>query len=371
MTRKKSVPCSLFPVPSIKRIVVYRALFLGDLICATPALRALRRGFPDSEMTLIGLPWAREFVERLPYLDRHLNFPGYPGIDEVPYELERTERFLESAEAHAYDLAIQMHGDGHISNGFVAALGARYTLGYRRGRDTRLSHSLEYKPGEHEALRWLRLVAELGIDVSDTRLEFPITPEERERARVLLGEASSPQLAGPLIGLHPGAKDPARRWPTDRFAALGDALVEQWGARVVLTGAAGERDLTSAVRAAMRYPALDLAGATQIGEFAALIEALDLLVTNDTGASHLAAAAKTPSVVLFGPTRPEQWAPLDRALHLVIDAAALYEHVAPEQALQRLDLASVFAACNQMFESRYDLGKGAQEMTSLTIGGKV
>ncbi|HEV2106845.1 MAG TPA: glycosyltransferase family 9 protein [Thermomicrobiales bacterium] len=325
----------------IKRIAVLRALYLGDLLCATPALRALRARFPGAEITLIGLPWAKALVERLPSLERTAVFPGWPGLLEVPYEPSRTEAFLAEHRGR-YDLAIQMHGSGQASNGFVAALGARHALGYRIGTDDRLDQVLEHDPDEHEIRRWLRLVAVLGAPDGDPRLELETTPADERRAAALLPMDGE----GPLVGLHPGAKDPERRWPVERFAALGDALAARHGARLVLTGTEGEREIVTAVREEMRAPALDLAGQTDLGAFAAAIRRLDLLVTNDTGASHLAAALGTPSVVLFGPTRPAHWAPLDADRHRVIDAAALAgPDVDPGEALARLEPGPVLAAC--------------------------
>ena len=191
-----------------RRIAILRALYLGDLLCATPAFRALRRRFPQAEITLIGLPWARELVERSSALDRLEPFPGYPGIVEVPYEAGRTAAYLAAARAQPYDLVLQMHGDGNRSNGFVADLGPAVSLGYRRGDDDRLTASLPYDPDEHQVLRWLRLVALLGAPVDDTSLVCPTTPSDRARAAALL---TAVQAARPLVGLHPGAKDPTRR----------------------------------------------------------------------------------------------------------------------------------------------------------------
>jgi len=352
---------------AIRRIAIFRALYLGDLLCATPALRRLRERFPAAEITLIGLPWAADLATRLPYIDSLAVFPGYPRIAEAAYDAARTDAFFEQARATGYDLAIQMHGDGNISNGFVADLGARISLGYRRGDDQRLSISLPYCEGDHEVLRWLWLLDALPrLEMRDWRLEvperqshtshlqsptaldFPIAPEEDERAERLLRAASSSLT----IGLHAGAKDPARRWPPKRFAALADTLAQRYGATIVLTGSSAERGLTSAVRRAMRYPALDLAGQTDLGTFAALISRLDLLVTNDTGASHLAAASVTPSVVLFGPSRPEQWAPLNRWRHRAVDALAIGGPAAdPATALRRLPVAPVLDACIEMLTS--------------------
>src|ERR1044071_79749 len=126
---------------AVRKIAVFRALFLGDLLCAVPAFRALGQRYPQAEITLIGLPWAAEFVQRVPYIDRFVAFPGYDGIQEVAYSPSQTAAFLRSFQADGYDIALQMHGDGHVSNGFVAALGARLALGYRRDADDRLDFS--------------------------------------------------------------------------------------------------------------------------------------------------------------------------------------------------------------------------------------
>jgi ADP-heptose:LPS heptosyltransferase len=327
----------------VRRIAVFRALFLGDLLCTVPAFRSLRRCYPHAEITLIGLPWAAEFVKRMPYLDRFVAFPGYEGVREVPYSAKVTRAFLAEAHATGYDIALQMHGNGHVTNGFVAALGAKISLGYRRGADDRLSFNLLYDQGQHEVLRWLRLVSALGAPVDDRRSEFLTTNADRQRAAKLLSRAAP---SGPLVALHVGSKDEARRWSPERFAAVGDALIERFGAQVVLTGSAAEGELTAAVQRAMRHPALNLAGTTDLGTFAALLRRVDLLLSNDTGASHLAAATRTPSVVLFGPSRPEEWAPLDRRLHRVIDALALGgASVNPSTALSHLPVGPVLDAC--------------------------
>lgn len=346
---------------NVERIAVLRALFLGDLLCATPALRALEQAFPRAEVTLIGLPWAATLVERLPYLDRFVAFPGYPGVREVAYDQERTTAFFADMRAQRFDLAFQMHGDGRSTNGFLAQLGAARTIGYARPGDTRLDIRTLYAPEEHETLRWLRLVHLAGGSASEpwplnpepspaARLEFPTTPAEQQRAVAMLAVVGADR---PLVGLHPGSKDAARRWPAVRFAALGDQLAARYNAQIVLTGGAEERAITQAVQAHMRAPALDLAGATDLGSFAAVIAQLDLLVSNDTGAAHFAAAAKTPSVVLFGPSRPQQWAALDHMRHTAVDARMLTPHADDgTAALAQLDLAPVLAACEAMLATK-------------------
>src|SRR5215208_3426584 len=103
-----------------RRIAVFRALFLGDLLCAVPALNALDRRFPNAEITLIGLPWARQLSARLPAVDRFVEFAGYPRLPEVPPDEQRTAAFLEAMRGERYDLAIQIHGSGEVSNELTA-----------------------------------------------------------------------------------------------------------------------------------------------------------------------------------------------------------------------------------------------------------
>lgn len=332
------------PAGGVHKIAIVRALFLGDLLLSAPAWAALRRRYPRAEITLIGLPWAEELIERLPRLiDRLLIFPGFPGISEVAYDPAHTEAFLAAQRAYGYDLAIQMHGDGTATNGFTQALGARLSVGYARPGDSRLGVSLPYKDDQHETERWLALARLLGAPVGNAQADLQIAPEDHARAETLLAPAAG---SGPLVALHLGAKNPDRRWPTAKFAALAAALRTQLGARLVLTGTAAEQPAAAELIRQLSTPILDLTGRTGLGPFAALLSRMDLLATNDTGASHLAAAVGTPSVVLFGPSRPAQFAPLDRWRHRVVDAldfAPRGEDAA--LALRRLPVENVLAAC--------------------------
>jgi ADP-heptose:LPS heptosyltransferase len=319
------------------RIAVFQALKLGDLLCTTPALRAIRGRFPAAEITFIGLPWAEIFLARLATVDRFLPFPGFQGIAESPTAAAQTV-----PRWPRFDLAIQMHGSGEVSNGFVATLGAAHSVGYGPPGERRLTTVLSWVESDPEPLRWLRLAEAVGAAPAGPHLELPLTAAERARAAALIG----PPDGRPVLGLHVGSSDPSRRWPADSFARLGDALAEQRQARIVLTGSDQERLLTTSVRRAMNAPAIDLAGMTGLGEFAAVIAALDLLVTNDTGASHVAAATRTRSVVFYGPSRPERWAPLDWRRHQVIDAASYPGAPADgTAALHALSVDDVLAAC--------------------------
>jgi ADP-heptose:LPS heptosyltransferase len=318
----------------VNRVAVLRALQLGDLLVAVPALRALRAALPNAHITLVGLPWASEFVRRFHgYVDDLLVLPGWPGLPERPAEPHRVAEFLAGAQSAGFDLAVQMHGSGGVTNQIVSLLGAKRTAGYHLPGAWRPDAEtfLAYPDGEPEVRRHLRLMAFLGAPPKGEHLEFPVTPDDF-RALSAVDEVGA--LAGQSYAcLHPGARDPAGRWPTERFAAVGDALSAR-GLKVVLTGSAEEADLTAAVAAAMEHPAVDLAGVTDLGTLAALLSGAELLVCNDTGVSHVADALGVASVVLFGASDPNRWAPLDRRRHRPVERSM---QAVPETVIAEID----------------------------------
>jgi len=293
------------------RIAVFRALQLGDLLCAVPALRALDAAYPDAHVTLIALPWARELAQRLPYVDEFVEFPGFPGMPERAPDMAAIPAFFSAMRERAFDLAVQLHGSGELSNPVTMLIGAKRSAGYYRPGSYRPDREsfFEWRDGEHEVQRWLRLMERLGMASRGTHLEFPLREHDWRAWRSLHLES--------YAVIHPGSQLPSRRWPAERFAKVGDALAGE-GLRVVLSGTVGERFLTQQVLQQMREPAIDLAGRTTLGSLVALIARARLLVCNDTGVSHIAAATGTRSVVVACGSDPKRWAPLNRELHRVL-----------------------------------------------------
>lgn len=309
---------AVLDLAGMRRIAVFRALQLGDLLCTVPALRALRKAAPQARITLLGLPWASSFVARYSMLvDEFIAFPGRPGMPETEPQPQALPRFFAAARAQQFDLAIQLHGSGGLTNPLTQALGARRIAGfYLAGEPCPDADTfLQWNPREHEVLRYLRLLARLGISADGEQLEFPLRPGDRAE----LARAAPGLRAGSYVCIHPGARLPSRRWPPQRFAEVADGLAAD-GWTVIVTGAADERALTAAVLEAMRAPATDLTGRTSLGALAALLCGARLLVCNDTGVSHVAAAVGAPSVVVCSGADPGRWAPLDRARHRVLHA---------------------------------------------------
>jgi ADP-heptose:LPS heptosyltransferase len=306
---------------AMRNIAVFRALQLGDLLCVVPALRALRTAAPQAHITLIGLPWATSFVERFKrYVDDILIFPGFPGLPETAPDLAGIPDFFADAQRRKFDLAIQLHGSGTLTNPIAAALGARRNAGF-------------YVPGqycpdpdrfapwsetEHEVLRYLRLLTFLGIEPQGEALEFPLYDADYRSLQRAATDLPSP---GAYACIHPGARLASRRWPPQRFAQVADGLAAQ-GLRIVITGSESERDITRAVLQSMRAPAIDMTGRTDLGALAALVAQARLVVCNDTGISHIAAGVATPSVIVCSGADPGRWAPLDHRRHRLLYADA-------------------------------------------------
>jgi ADP-heptose:LPS heptosyltransferase len=301
-----------------RRIAIFRALQLGDLLVAVPALRAIRKRFPSAEITLIGLPWAESFVQRFSrYVDRFVEFPGFPGIDEVEVNPERTVHFFEEQRARHYDLVIQMHGSGTASNQVALALGGRMTAGYFIDRlPAGMTFGQKYPDNLPEIERNLGLTRMLGCSDCDPRLEFPLFKQDYAEATGLLHRL--PLATRPWVGIHAGARLPARRWPIEYFASVADTFAQRFNAQIILTGGPAESTTVQQVADLMQAQPFNVAGETSLGGLAALISELDLFISNDTGPAHIADAVDTASVTIFGPADYRRWAPLNQERHRVV-----------------------------------------------------
>lgn len=317
-----------------RSIVIFRALQLGDLLCTVPTFRALRSYYPQAHIALVGLPWAATFVNRFSaYLDEFIAFPGWPGLPEQDIQMRKIPGFLNKLQARRFDLAIQMQGDGHISNPLTLLFGARSTNGWMRAEQPplELGQFFPYPDGEHEIRIFLKLLELIGVPAQGEQLEFPFSAIERADFEFFCQEHGL--QPGAYICLHPGARNLKRRWPPEKFAALGDRLAER-GYQVVLTGTAPEGALTYEIAARMQRPALNLTGKTDLATMGLLVENARLLISNDTGVSHIAAALRTPSIVLFTVSEPQRWRPLDDYLHPIITSA---DQASPDRVMKEVD----------------------------------
>ena len=305
-------------VAQVRRVAVIRALFLGDMLCAVPAMRALRAKLPQAEIVLIGLPWAAEFAQRYSkYFDDFLPFAGFPGLPEQPLEPDRIHAFFAATTRRRFDLAIQMHGSGAHINTATVLCGAQFNAGYFLPDEYCPDplRFLSYPEKELEVWRHLRLMKFLGAASQGDHLEFPLHEVDRRQ----LFAATAPCVLRPneYVCIHPGAKFISRRWPAARYAAVAQALWRD-GLQIVITGTASELPLAAELSTLLDFPHTNLAGRTTLGALAALLSEARLVLTNDTGVSHLAAAVQAPSVVVVLGSDPQRWAPADARRHRLV-----------------------------------------------------
>jgi len=308
-----------------QRILVLRALGLGDLLTAVPALRAVRDAFPDGRITLACPERLRPLVALTGSVDALL-----PTRELEPL----------AWQGRRPTLAVNLHGRGPQSHRLLLALRPRNLIAFASsdaGYDDGPERDGDAGDDEHEVRRWCRLLGASGI---------PANPHD-----LLLRPPGTPAPVEDAVVVHPGAAFPSRRWPVERYAAVARALSGA-GAFVVITGSRRERPLAEQVAAlAGLAGSRVLAGHTGLAELAALVASARLVVCGDTGIGHLATAFATPSVLLFGPVPPAAWGPLvEPARHRVLWRGGRGDPWGkqPDPALLRIRAEEVVAAARDL-----------------------
>lgn len=305
------------PPHEIKKIAVFRALQLGDMLCIIPTMRALRHAYPDADIYLLGLPWGQAFATRFnSYFNGFIHFPGYPGLPEQPFDPQAFAKFLPEIQQIEFDLVLQMQGNGSVVNPLMELFGARHVGGFSIDGHYAPDNGLfmPYPDYGSEIERHLLLMSHLGIETLGTELEFHLNEGDYEELRALNLDISPKKY----VCIHPGSRGAWRQWPVQHFAALGDFCAEN-GYQVLVTGTNDERSIVESVISHMHRDAVNIAGKTSLGAIGVLIRDAAMLMSNCTGVSHIAAAFKTPSIVLSMDGEPQRWGPIDRFTHRTIN----------------------------------------------------
>ena len=278
------------PAPGgVRTVLVVRALGLGDALVAVPALRGLRRRFPTARLVMACPQPVGGWLQQLGLVDAVLPAAGLAPLS--PDLLTRAVAASPGVLTEHVDLAVNLHGNGPQSTAALWSLDPSRVVAFAGGP---YPDGPAWDLDEHDADRWIRLVAEVGAPC--------------ERADLVLADAAGAR--GRTVVVHPGAASPARRWPAQRWAEVVGALLGD-GHDVVVTGGPAERALCAAVAdGGGGRRARDLSGALDLPALVDLVGTAGALLCGDTGVAHVATATRTPSVLLFGPSRPSQWGPL-------------------------------------------------------------
>jgi len=301
----------------IKTILIRATNWVGDAVMSLPALEAVRECFPQSRLVVLARAWV------IPLFENH------PMIDEVMPLGTDTGRLRNGAAVLKTVLKIRKRGfDLAIlfQNAFEAALiaylgGVKHRVGY----DTDHRRFLLSRPvirdnnriHEHQVKYYLSLVRGIGCDAKLRDPELFVSGDYEQKMRFLLSERGVEQSVF-VLGLGPGAiYGPAKRWPAQRFAAIGDMAVEKWGAKIIILGSNKEKDICAKVSEIMNQPSIDLCGEVNLGEAMALISRCNLFLSNDSGLMHIASALNVPLVAIFGSTDPSATGPRGARVRVV------------------------------------------------------
>lgn len=357
-------------MPSPLKILVVQPSWVGDAVMATPTLRAIRELYPEAEISYLLRRYVKEIYTGMPWADRLITYRTGKTKAKAGRGLFDLAARLRSAR---FDLAIL------LPNSFKTALickmaGIKRIVGYERdGRGFLLSDKLLPIKDRGKFVpvpivkTYLGIAQYLGSKSRDVAMRLFVTDSERRDAEAVLARANlSPTLdrpasrgQPPLILLNPGANyGAAKCWLPENFAALGDRFVDDFNATVLISGAPKERRIVEAVTRQMKHKPIDLStlGLT-LGSLKDVVRRCDLMVTNDTGPRHIAAALDVPVVTVFGPTHP-QWTeifyPKERQVAVKVFCGPCQKKVCPldHRCMTRVTPEMVYAASTQLLPQR-------------------
>lgn len=294
-------------------IGVFRALKLGDMICAIPSLVSIRESYPDAQIILITLPWVKDLLLR--YSDIVDEVVETPYISGLPETYSSSSTIPRSKKP--YDLLIQLHGSGLYSNRIFRIFNYVHGGGFWTGSIIKNIQNITWVPyptGLTEERRLLLLVNNLGIPESVTPTPFPLLTNEVKWGKILI---SKYKIENSYVVIHPGA-DSGKRIAAATLARLASILWSM-GFVSIITGTAKEKKLAGEIALQSSVPLIDLTGKTDIGKLAAIIAGSRAFFSADTGPAHLAHILKVPSLTVFLSTDMIRWRSKERH-NIIIDA---------------------------------------------------
>ena len=296
------------------RILVVVPNWFGEALFATPFLRALRRQCPAAHIAVLGWPQAHEVLRDNPHVNELLTYDERDSHKGLAGKW----RLIAELRQHTFDTAFILRKS--FSRTLLLALaGIRVRVGFDNPKSSwLLTHRAAVsKTPVHKAASYLPLLRAVGLRAEDGPYDYMVSEQERAEARALL-TARGMHAEQPLVVLHPGANWLHKRWLPERFAALGDRLVEARHVHVALTGGPDDVPLAESIHRQMRHPVTLLAGRTSLRQLAACLEHASLVVSNDTGVLHIAAALRRPVAALYGPTSPQLTGPLGDPARIIV-----------------------------------------------------
>jgi heptosyltransferase-2 len=338
--------------PEVKKILVRSPNWVGDAVMSLPALMSIKSALPASEISVLAKPWVADIFRGCSPASKIILYES-PGMHQG---LSGKMRLAKKLKEEKFDLAIL------FPNSFESALIiylARIPkrAGYNTdGRGLLLTHpvpAVEKKKG-HQIDYYLKLVNYLGFPISTRAPLLKIEKEQVARMRQKLGSLGIKDNE-PLVGLTPGSSyGPAKQWPTAKFAKLSELVNKKLGARIIVLGSQNDQDIAQRILPPGRNLGYDFTGRTSLAEAMALISQCRLIITNDSGLMHVAAALQVPVVAIFGSTDPEHTGPMGehcRVLKKVLPCSPCFKKNCPKnrECLEAISVEEVYAEVKNLW----------------------
>lgn len=294
----------------IKEILVIRTAYIGDVVMTLPILKPLRELYPEARITFLTSSYAQEILENNPYVDEVLAYDAfwfYPaGIGKG---IVNHINFLKTLRSRRYDLVIEARADIRDILLLAYLSRSKYRVSYKvGGGGFLLTHVVPFERVKHKVEYHLDLVRFLGGRVNEIEWGIYLRPEEKRAAKtILLGEGIDDSDL--VVGIHPAGRKVLKSWPPRNLAKLANRLIAEHGAKVVLTGSVNDKALIAEITTKIDGKVIDLAGKTTLRLLSGLIERFNLFICSDTAPMHVAAAVKTPTVAIFGPSKSMETGP--------------------------------------------------------------
>ncbi|MBN2570383.1 MAG: glycosyltransferase family 9 protein [Deltaproteobacteria bacterium] len=300
----------------IKEILIIRTAYIGDVVMALPLLKPLRERFTNAKISFLTSAKAKKIIENNPYVDEIIAYDPFWFYDS---DKRKYIDFIRDLKRRSFDLVIETRGDIREIMFLVFPLKAGYKVSHDvGGGGCFLSHVVPYKGTVHRVDYHLDIARSLGCETCE-EVEWGIylTKDEKKRVQEILKEEGVSQDK-PLIALHPGSRKELKCWFPEGYAAVADFVASELCGTVVLTGSPDEVPLVEEVKGLMENRPIVLAGKTTLRELAGVISHCSLFICNDSSPMHIAAAMKTPTVAIFGPSKSIETGPYGKG-HIVIE----------------------------------------------------
>ena len=311
---------------NIENILIFHPAGIGDAVLSVPVIKAIREAYPEAYIALVTSSRAKTLVELCPYIDELFAIE----MDEIsnalnPFNGEKLTnvwRLVSELRSRRFDVIADFTRIGSRFNAVKRAVLFNLIQGKRIvGRNTRgwgfFLHGKVFDPDEEHEVEHLMNVAKLlgteqlqrlGQTQGLLELELFLSDDDRTHVKSFF-EENGVSNERPVVGINPNAFWTSKRWMEERFASVADRLTSYHDAVVILVGSRGDIPLVEKIRSQMKSSSINAAGKTSLRQLGALLEKLDLFITNDSGPMHIATAAKTPIIALFGPEKPVRYDP--------------------------------------------------------------